>query len=457
MKTRLALVALGLGSMLGGCLGLIAPRPAAPKPVITIKELGAAPGAGATGGDVQVFRTVQELPRGFFFGRQAGSKVKLYAAPDYPSADQPNVVIAGMAAAPPAGSSGYLRPKDVEEAFVAKAKELGANGLFIGTGTGRVAYAVHVSPAAVVEKTATPAALLVKEARQRPGFHPDGKAVRHDMAAGEPVSLQARKGNCYLMVFALDTDAVLAPKAEMGILVDSHSGDELMSNRSTMPKEEIADVDGFSLSAPSNGRYLHLRSGSLSLGCAWTGSQVSVTLRGWGRSPLGQGHYVTRIYRKHISHAELSRKKAANDRAVAQAEADAERYRREEAARQRQREAERQQREAERQQREAERASRQASSSGGGSGGASGYYSFSLKNECSQTVKLKISSSSGNPKFSGGTESSIGANTIRSFSGSGPTYFWILDSSGNGVSSFTASSGQRDMRITAGCSGFAPR
>ncbi len=455
MKTTLALVALGLGSMLGGCLGLIAPQPAAPKPVVTIKELGVAPKAGVAGGDVQVFRTVQELPRGFFFGRQAGSKVKLYAAPDYPSADQPNVVIAGMAAAPPAGSSGYLRPKDVEEAFVAKAKELGANGLFIGTGTGRVAYAVHVSPAAVVEKTATAEALLSAEARQKPGFHPDGKLTRHDMTAGEPVSFQARKGECYLLVFALDTDAVLAPKAEMGILIDSHSGDELMSNRSTMPKEEIADVDGFSLSAPSNGRYLHLRSGSLSLGCAWTGSQVSVTLRGWGRSPLGQGHYVTRIYRKHISRAELSRKKADNDRAVAQAEADAERYRREEEARRQQREAERQQREAERQQREAERASRQSSSSS--SGGASGYYSFSLKNECSQTVKLKISSSSGDPKFSGGTETSIGANTIQSYSGSGPKYFWILDSSGNGISSFTASSGQRDMRITSGCTGFAPK
>jgi len=449
-----ALVALALSGMLGGCLFMI-PHRTAPKPVVQVKMLGTAP-AGAPAGEVQVYRSTQDLPRGFFFARQAGGRVKLYAAPGYPSTGQPDVVIAGMAATTPNGAMGYLNPRDIETAFVAKARELGANGLFIGTGDPRVGYAIHVSAAQAADQRPPAKVLLAEVTRKVGGYQPAAAPTRHDMAAGEPITFDARRGDCYLLGFALDTDGELGPRAQSGILIDSHSGDPLMSNRSTMAIEEIGDVDGFQLRAPTGGHYLHLRSGSLALGCAWTGGPVQVTIRGFGRSALGQGHYLARVYKKHVSEAELKRKKAANDRAVAQAEAENARYRAEEAERERQREAERQQREAERQQREAERAS-QRSSSGGGGGGASGYYSFSLKNECDRTVRLKITSSSGDPKFAGGTETSIGANTIQSYSGTGPKYFWIIDDSGNGISSFTASSGQRDMQVTRGCSGFAPK
>jgi len=457
MNTRSVLVLVGLTGVLGGCPGLIAPGARSVEPVVTVKPLGTAPGGAVAAGEVQLYRSAQDLPAGFYFARNAAGQVKLYASPAYPTADQPNLVIAGMAAAPPEGSTGWLNPKDIEAAFRAKAGELGGNGLFVGTGDARIGYVIHVSPAAAVSETEKPDKLLAQAAREQVGFEPDGKPTRHEMAGAEPVTFAARRGDCYLIAFALDTDGVLAPRAETGILIESHSGDELMSNRTTMPIEAIGDVDGFELRAPANGRYLHLRSGALSLGCAWAASQVSVVIYGAGRSPLGQGHYLTRVYRKHISNGELARKKKENDQAVAQAEADAERFRQEEAQRERQREAERQQREAEERQREAARGSAGSGGGGGGGGGGSAYYSFSMKNECSHTVKLKITSSTGNPKFSGGTETSIGANTIQSYSGTGPTYFWILDDSGEGVSSFTASAGQRDVRITPSCGGFAPR
>ena len=362
-----------------------------------------------------------------------------------------------MAATTPNGAVGYLNPRDIQQAFVAKARELGANGLFIGTGDPRVGYAIHVSPATAAERHPPAPILLAEVARGKAGFHPAAAATRHDMAGAETIAFDARRGDCYLLGFALDTDGQLGPRAQNGILIDSHSGDPLMSNRSTMAIEKIGEVDGFELRAPTGGHYLHLRSGSLALGCAWAGGPVQVTIRGFGRSMLGQGHYLTRIYKKHVSAAELQRKKADNDRAVAQAEADAARFRAEEAERERRREAERQQREEDRRQRDAARASQRSAGGGGGGGGASGYYSFSLKNECDRTVRLKITSSSGDPKFAGGTETSIGANTIQSYSGTGPKYFWIIDGSGNGVSSFTASSGQHDMQVTRSCSGFAPR
>jgi hypothetical protein len=79
-------------------------------------------------------------------------------------------------------------------------------------------------------------------------------------------------------------------------------------------------------------------------------------------------------------------------------------------------------------------------------------WSLSLKNNCPRTVKLFLGNK---PKFGSGTNTSLGSNTISSYSGSAGDMIWIIDDSENGISSLSPS-GHQSMQITSSCTGFAP-
>ena len=81
------------------------------------------------------------------------------------------------------------------------------------------------------------------------------------------------------------------------------------------------------------------------------------------------------------------------------------------------------------------------------------FFSMTLKNNCRDKVLIFVGDK---PKFGSGTRTSIGGNTIRSFSGTAPETFWITDASENGLSSFTVSPGSHRMQILPSCTGFAP-
>jgi hypothetical protein len=103
--------------------------------------------------------------------------------------------------------------------------------------------------------------------------------------------------------------------------------------------------------------------------------------------------------------------------------------------------------------RRAEEDRRRASSSSQSSApSAPSGWSVSLHNECKQTVKLFLGKK---PKWGSGTYTSIGSNTISSYSGSAGDMIWIVDDGQNGLSSLTPSGNQR-IKILPGCSGFAP-
>jgi hypothetical protein len=68
------------------------------------------------------------------------------------------------------------------------------------------------------------------------------------------------------------------------------------------------------------------------------------------------------------------------------------------------------------------------------------------------TVRLFFGST---PKFGSGTESSIFPNSTESHSMREGEMIWIVDQSGNGVSSLTASRDRTRVTITRSCSGFA--
>jgi hypothetical protein len=91
---------------------------------------------------------------------------------------------------------------------------------------------------------------------------------------------------------------------------------------------------------------------------------------------------------------------------------------------------------------------------GTSSGGGNEYFSVTLHNSCSQTVKLFIGD--GEPPFGSGTYTSIGSNTIQSQSGSLPEAIWIIDDSQRPISAYTPRPGSQDIEIISSCTGFAP-
>jgi hypothetical protein len=92
-------------------------------------------------------------------------------------------------------------------------------------------------------------------------------------------------------------------------------------------------------------------------------------------------------------------------------------------------------------------------SSGSESSGGSQIVSLSLHNDCPETVRLFFGQT---PKFGSGTESSISSNSTESHSMREGEMVWIVDQSGNGMSSLTVSPGQTHVTITRSCTGFAP-
>jgi hypothetical protein len=123
--------------------------------------------------------------------------------------------------------------------------------------------------------------------------------------------------------------------------------------------------------------------------------------------------------------------------------------------------AEREQRAREQAQRDAERAAQaearaaaaQSQSAPGGSA-ASGPVSVTIRSSCRETVKVFYGDK---PKYGSGTQSSISGNSRQSHSFRPGDMFWIVDSSGNGMSSVTVNPGMREIEILSSCTGMSSR
>jgi hypothetical protein len=101
---------------------------------------------------------------------------------------------------------------------------------------------------------------------------------------------------------------------------------------------------------------------------------------------------------------------------------------------------------------ERRRADQASHSSAMGAPSTPSSWSLSLKNSCPKTVKLFLGNK---PKFGSGTNTSLGSNTISSYSGRAGDMIWIVDDKENGISSLSPS-GRQSMQITSSCTGFAP-
>jgi hypothetical protein len=80
--------------------------------------------------------------------------------------------------------------------------------------------------------------------------------------------------------------------------------------------------------------------------------------------------------------------------------------------------------------------------------------SVSLRSRCGKTVKVFFGKE---PKFGSGTTSSISGNSVQNHSFKPGDMVWLVDDSGNGVASATASPGMREIEIASSCTGLTSR
>lgn len=398
---------------------------------------------------VKTLANMQALPPGFFFKafRDAQNKLKqkFYALPDYPTAEQPHAVIAafGWQDGPRQFYAQGIPPE-----IIAQAAKMGANAVVRKTGN-RLVFAVRLSDAQDATLAPKHTDLLAAEIKSHGDFKPKGDTQARDLSK-TTFDLPVKRGQCYAVAVALDEGAQWSAEARAFVTGSIESNDPLIVNRSIGIKEAYTTDDGVKLEAPYNGPLVKLRAFTLNAGCPWKDGTLKVSFRGRGKSlNLGTGKWWSQVMQHPITEAALKEKKKKSDAAWAKAKADSERFAREEAARKAKRQAEQQRRDAER----AARASRRASNARKAPSGP-GNYSLSLKSECPRTLKVFFGDK---PKFGSGTTKHISSNSISSHSGFAGKMMWILDSSGNGVSSYMLSAGRHNIKITKSCSGFAPR
>ena len=452
-----AMIVAGLVMCLGGCVGMLGGPVKAPP--IGVKQLVDAPPPVSTAPDaIRVLDGKGDLPRGFFYytdrgGSGGGPRYKLFAIPGYPSAARPHLVIAGMAPEPMVAVWGR-QAAALQAAYRQRASELGANALFqTGDGSG-VVFAIVVGEGDGAPAAADPSADALIAARKDDvkGYKPMGSPASVSLADAQ-WDLPTKEARCYAAIIAFEPGATLGDDAQQALYLELESGDGLLGNRSYGgPKEAIANPDRLPIEAPQHGKFVAMRSHAAELGCAK--GATTARLRLWTKGKvtrIGSGALRVAMFERTISKKELAAKVKESDAAWEQARIEAERQRQADAARAAERERERERDRAAQAERDAMAA---RGGGGGGGGGGSSYFSMSLKNECPRTVKLFIGDK---PKYGSGTNTSIGANTISSYSGTAPQMYWIIDDSENGLSAYTARPGSQSVRILPSCTGFAPR
>lgn len=428
-----------------------------PLPEIVTKQLAEEPLPVTTEpGAIAVFTGKAELPRGFFYyqdrqGEGGAPRTKLFAKAEYPTPSAPHVVIAGMITERPVYAS--QRPALLAE-YQRRASEMGANALYLTSDPQPLAFAIVASDAVPPATKKTFVDLANEERRKLSKYKKLGAAASLDLGNAE-FSVDTKKAHCYAVSIVFQGDSQLNDSAERALFVSLKSGDRLMGNKSLAgPKESIDNPDGLAIEAPTHGRFLHMRSFSRELGCAAGTAHAALRLWTQGNTAaIGQGNATLQFFERSISNAQVAQLLQERDRQMEEARIAAEQQRRQDEARAAERERERE-RDREREQ-DRMASTRYASSNQSSSSPATNsHFSMSLKNECRETVKLFIGDK---PKYGSGTSTSVSSNSINSYSGSAPQTYWIVDSSGNGMSSYTASAGSNNVQILPSCTGFARR
>jgi hypothetical protein len=227
----------------------------------------------------------------------------------------------------------------------------------------------------------------------------------------DPIGVHVETNKCYVAVVELDPGAAFADNVNGNVLVTSW-------------------IDG-----PNNQHdVVKARGAVIKMGCSrfTGGARIDVTLdmapKGQSNKQLGTGTFTVKLYQLTVDEKTME---ALNQRKAQREAAD---------------------------QVQAQRASAAFDSARANQAPAthddasSRHYSLSLHNSCARTVKLFIGEK---PPYSSGTNTSLNSNTTTSYSGTAPENIWVVDDSGNPMSSYTTRPGMQTMQILESCSGFS--
>jgi hypothetical protein len=232
------------------------------------------------------------------FIADGGPEKLLVLLEGFPTADDPHRRIGVLSTRSVPGQD----ERALAARFAAEAGRHGANAIYVLPGRidSTLALALHVSSASPSAHWPAAKELLEKE---HAGFRdkdlrPSGAPLRRDLAQPEAIQIDARRGTCYAIAFALEPDATLSAHARRALAFAV-----------TSPDYEIQHTD-----AHLTGDWpIDRRSGTHHLGCPQTGGAMTVDLQASFGSAmkdakvhdLGSGPVLFQLYSHPITEAQL--------------------------------------------------------------------------------------------------------------------------------------------------------
>lgn len=247
--------------------------------------------------------TPGDFPDGFAGVAGGGRMIERVALrPDYPTAEEPHRILGALGLEPTSRES----IDDAVARLVAAAAEHGANALILLERSSGVVggLALRLSDAHPVWEDAD---ALLANAEVPEGYTRWGERQATTLEAFQPVEIQASRGNCYAITFALGADAALSEHARRGLRYSFGSGDP-----------DIAQSSGsIAMDIP-----LDMRSHTRVIGCPQVDGAISIDLQAFfGASvstdrvhELGTGPLFFQIYRRPLGRQELTQRAQESQR-----------------------------------------------------------------------------------------------------------------------------------------------
>lgn len=283
------------------------------------------PQAAASPERVKVYRLDEpslRLPEGVLFNSTSpylDSKIGMEEG--YPTPDNPHVLVGKY----DVRDAGRFSSTQIIDALVARAAQDGANALVVDFRKNNVeALGIRLSDAVPPKVTIKPAGALLDEEASHPreqGYETLLATEQRRLDAYQPLALDARRGTCYWLTFALAEDAAFSDHARRSLGFDFTSVDFDIDRHAGLPTIEEQ--------APGTGQLTQsARSGSISIGCPQKSGRLSIDLQATAGSALskerihelGSGEIVFRIYTRPIGEEELAKRKQASEKSWTEAE-----------------------------------------------------------------------------------------------------------------------------------------
>jgi len=254
---------------------------------------------------VSLEEAAEWLPEGFFW--TGPQRDEVMAEPNFPTADDPNLVLAEYS---------YRQRQESDDpgpqiaALREKAAADGVDALIVDVKKTHIrAFALHLSSASVEVPPAKPATELLAELKasaESKGYSHAEEPIEKRLDAIEPLAIAGKRGTCYWLSFALDEQASFSKTARRGLDYEMSSGE--LDIRALAGS--LATMRGGKNTIP-----LEVRSAGAFVGCPQADGELGVELQTLDArdantlADLDQGAVFFQLHTKSITDAELAERK----------------------------------------------------------------------------------------------------------------------------------------------------